>query len=561
MPFKIPNARDAGFLHQSGPDSVDFDILAAAFMGTGVVSGCAVTAQVAPDGTVAVATGEVKVLNVDASVAGGNVDILPGTPAHATLPRFDLVVADDAGALSKLTGTPSLIPEFPEISPEGSLAALASVYVPPLAGIVTDGTGGSPKMVVDKRVSPAITAAVEGHPRDYDATVGPDGDFDEITDAIAADAVSILVRPKAGGGRYDAFTVNDTDAAKLIVGSEPRVLVGAITLDKNITSIENFESNGRVTVAQARVACHINNVVCNGPSGEDCGFAFELGSRNLFVNNIAVDETSGVALVYGENTSAVFVNGFTFDRCGGPSIVEVVSPKTNFLTNGKFAHGFGPAPTVATIDIQAGGSPGRFIISNIESDVDWSPQIKARNCEYLRVTNFIMTAGHSSDPDLPTIDLDETCFNAVFKGIYSAQINPLFGIPSTVVTPGIVLEDCMNTGGVLVTGTGKYDSRGINFGGGSYQSEEFNVGIRLAGGNILVPTDNTRQVGSVTLALAQMWAHIHGVKNYIELIEAAQAAAPAVNRARFQIIDNGAGKTQVVVRFNTGAVQVIATEP
>ena len=49
---------------------------------------------------------------------------------------------------------------------------------------------------------------------------------------------------------------------------------------------------------------------------------------------------------------------------------------------------------------------------------------------------------------------------------------------------------------------------------------------------------------------------------YIEMYElAADAAAPAPQRGRLYVKDNGAGKTQIVVRFNTGAVQVIATEP
>jgi hypothetical protein len=38
-------------------------------------------------------------------------------------------------------------------------------------------------------------------------------------------------------------------------------------------------------------------------------------------------------------------------------------------------------------------------------------------------------------------------------------------------------------------------------------------------------------------------------------------AAPSTNRSRLYTRDNGAGKTQLVVRFATGAVQVIATEP
>lgn len=48
---------------------------------------------------------------------------------------------------------------------------------------------------------------------------------------------------------------------------------------------------------------------------------------------------------------------------------------------------------------------------------------------------------------------------------------------------------------------------------------------------------------------------------YIESSEIADPNAPPANRARIYVRDNGAGKTQLVVRFPTGAVQVIATEP
>lgn len=52
-----------------------------------------------------------------------------------------------------------------------------------------------------------------------------------------------------------------------------------------------------------------------------------------------------------------------------------------------------------------------------------------------------------------------------------------------------------------------------------------------------------------------------GTKHF-ELLElAADAAAGAANSARLYVRDNGSGKTQLVVRFATGAIQVIATEP
>lgn len=43
--------------------------------------------------------------------------------------------------------------------------------------------------------------------------------------------------------------------------------------------------------------------------------------------------------------------------------------------------------------------------------------------------------------------------------------------------------------------------------------------------------------------------------------EIADPAAPAANHGVLYFRDNGSGKTQLVARFPTGAVQVVATEP
>lgn len=48
---------------------------------------------------------------------------------------------------------------------------------------------------------------------------------------------------------------------------------------------------------------------------------------------------------------------------------------------------------------------------------------------------------------------------------------------------------------------------------------------------------------------------------HIFLTEISDPPAPTTNNARLYVRDNGAGKTQLVIRFPTGAIQVIATEP
>ena len=57
-------------------------------------------------------------------------------------------------------------------------------------------------------------------------------------------------------------------------------------------------------------------------------------------------------------------------------------------------------------------------------------------------------------------------------------------------------------------------------------------------------------------------AVIEAADGYFGMAElGADAAAPPANWGRFYVRDNGAGKTQLVVRFPTGAVQILATEP
>lgn len=136
----VPNEAEAAFRVQAGLTRGDFEIMAAADAGTGVVSGCAVTAQAVPDASVAVAAGTGVVGNADVAVAAGNVAV--GGAGGAD--RFDLVVVNSAGVKSVVAGAESATrPVFPNI-PSGSFV-LAAVYRPVGAGTVL------PTHIVDKR--------------------------------------------------------------------------------------------------------------------------------------------------------------------------------------------------------------------------------------------------------------------------------------------------------------------------------------------------------------------------------------------------------------------------
>jgi hypothetical protein len=60
----------------------------------------------------------------------------------------------------------------------------------------------------------------------------------------------------------------------------------------------------------------------------------------------------------------------------------------------------------------------------------------------------------------------------------------------------------------------------------------------------------------------QISQHWYDLPPFLELSELPEApSAPGANKVRIYAVDNGAGKTQAVARFHTGAVQVLATEP
>lgn len=52
-----------------------------------------------------------------------------------------------------------------------------------------------------------------------------------------------------------------------------------------------------------------------------------------------------------------------------------------------------------------------------------------------------------------------------------------------------------------------------------------------------------------------------GATGVVTFTERTDPAAPAADKAILYAKDNGSGKTLLVVRFNTGAIQTIATQP
>ena len=82
----------------------------------------------------------------------------------------------------------------------------------------------------------------------------------------------------------------------------------------------------------------------------------------------------------------------------------------------------------------------------------------------------------------------------------------------------------------------------------------------VLGFNSIASHSNAVALGSLTETTANDQVQIES--RHIELSEiASDAASPAANGARLYLKDNGAGKTQLCVRFATGAVVILAEQP
>lgn len=119
----------------------DIDTLVAGIGGSGVITGCEVTAQGVADNTVAVAVGVVKVGSTFAVVSAGNVTM---PAADATNPRWVVISADNTGAKAATGGTAAASPLLPAL-PANSVM-LAVVWWP------ANDTTVSTAQITDARV-------------------------------------------------------------------------------------------------------------------------------------------------------------------------------------------------------------------------------------------------------------------------------------------------------------------------------------------------------------------------------------------------------------------------
>lgn len=231
MPFTIPNATNSTDV-QAGLDSVDFSTMVAGIFANGVLTGCAVTAQGAPDMTLAVAAGTVQNGGVAVPVTAGNVTVTANVSGFT---RLDLVVVSNTGQVSVLAGTGSAAPVFP--APPSTSTVLAAVKV------LTAAAAIAADKIVDKRVfvEPVKFVNVKAY--------GAVGDVRTVADAAVTTGTATLTSATA------AFTAGDV--GKLVTvngaGASGAVLATTVSGYTNATTV-TLAANASTSVSGALLA-------------------------------------------------------------------------------------------------------------------------------------------------------------------------------------------------------------------------------------------------------------------------------------------------------------------
>lgn len=221
--FGNPNASAAAFPAQSEWFSQDIQILADGLHGNGVQTGCTVTQRGAgANMSVDVAAGTIVREGAAVAVGGGNSVV---SAAHATLPRIDIVSANNVGAVIVTTGTAAAVPEPPTIPQVANVnnIVLAFVYVP------AADTAVNTNQIVDKRAlvnapgAGTFTGGMSnlGNTSGTTGTVGSrllivGGNNITISQSINGQSATLTVSAGAGGAGVIATSVNPVASASSV---------------------------------------------------------------------------------------------------------------------------------------------------------------------------------------------------------------------------------------------------------------------------------------------------------------------------------------------------------
>ena len=180
--------------------------------------------------------------------------------------------------------------------------------------------------------------------------------------------------------------------------------------------------------------------------------------------------------------------------------------------------------------------------------------LETKLLDIINANDYGAASSATATANTAAINAAITAAAAAGCGYVAVNSNISYTESSLAMVDGVVLQ-IHTSNGVVIFLSKDHGSSPIAKGGIAFKSQN-HTGIMLRAVDLGVSGDPLLQI--VDLTTGDTGA-IHS--NFIEMDERTAPATPSGNKMRLYCRDNGSGKTQLVVQFPTGAVQVVATEP
>ncbi len=368
-----------------------------------------------------------------------------------------------------------------------------------------------------------------------------------VTQAVSTGADTTITIPNGSTGvarnMYIELTGTGGASTNLIVPS-----------NKKLYFIFNNTASGQVTVkVSGQTGVSVPNkkkmiLVCNGTdivSGANYIADFEANS--LTVTNLSVTSLTATTVTASADSS---FNGVSVGRGSG-----------NISTNTRLGATALSSNTTGNSNTAVGSGA---LLSNTTG---------SNNVAVGRNALLVNTTGASNTAiGTQTLDANTTGFNNTAVG-YIALGENTTGSNNVAVGWQVLGQNTTGNNNVAMglnaSAQNTTGGNNVAIGGGSLElntTGSNNVVIGYDSGDAITTGSTNIVIGydiDVDSPTSSNQINVGGVYFHDRLLytERTDPAAPAINQAVVYARDNGSGKTQLCVRFNTGAVQVIATQP
>jgi hypothetical protein len=431
------------------------------------------------------------------------------------------------GSGSPVRGTsPTIV--TPTIAKLANLTSNGPVYTSGGDGTLNTGTTTGTGTVYALQTAPAFAGAVTGS-----GSLDVEGFAAFGPDAGAIGALSVLHL-----GKYFTETSTARNGVNVDVRLNPSSAASTTVRGGNFTATNQgagFTTSGNLQAVRGVTSLEtaVTNATANLFGGNFGTFVGGLSAANAA-------SISGAA----KGFFAEAVNNSTFAGTAASAIVAVdVSARTASTSTSATQYAINASSENTSSGTVTAAWGANLTLKNTSTGTMGS------SANHIIETTFTNNGGGTLGPaanfhaQRPVGGSGSTNNWGVIYGVEIGDMNPS-GSANTLSTPpiGLYLDAQTATGAYAIKNLGGLNVHaGMSRFGASTDPTEV---VHVSAGNIRV------EGGSST--------------GYIDIGEYATTSdpsAPSDNRGRLYVRDNGAGKEQLCVRFNTGAVQVLATEP